>query len=172
MPESPLEKLLRLAGGTTKSYVRTNPLGRRVAVHQYPTPHPAHGRVAVGSLKAGQVVQIKGVNYTVVRVNVPPFKPKQPGPNTKGTTTGKNTGSKGKGKGVNTSKTAKSGASAGQGVNTAVGPDFAQNPQTAALAGVTVPKGAATTVTELRCIATKAIYFATLPKALMLAVVG
>lgn len=68
MPESSLEKLLRLTGGTTKAYVRTNQQGRKVAVRQYPTPHPK--MVSWGSLKVGQRVVLSGVLYQVVAVNV------------------------------------------------------------------------------------------------------
>jgi len=88
--ESPLEKLLRLTGGVTRTYVR-NENGRPVVVHQYVTPHRAavkpvtprpdplaapsaaraatRGSMAFSKLQRGQVVQIANQRYQVVRAN-------------------------------------------------------------------------------------------------------
>jgi hypothetical protein len=66
--ESSLEKVLRLTGGTTRSYVRAGPRGP-VRVGAYPTPRQRH--VAWGSLKAGQKVLINNVPFQVIKIGVP-----------------------------------------------------------------------------------------------------
>jgi hypothetical protein len=66
--ESPLDKVLRLAGGTTRSYVRMHQ-GRLQRVSAYPTPRQRH--VAWGSLKPGQKVLLNNVPFQVVKVGVP-----------------------------------------------------------------------------------------------------
>jgi hypothetical protein len=66
--ESPLEKVLRLTGGTTRSYVRAGPRGP-VRVGAYPTPRQRH--VAWGSLKPGQKVLLNNVPFQVIKIGVP-----------------------------------------------------------------------------------------------------
>lgn len=178
MRETAVDKVLRLAGGTTKSYVRTNQQGRPVRVSQYPTPHPAvaaaqagrqaaapqartgGGNTAFGNLKVGQVLLIGREKYSVQQVNVPPFKPSQPGPNTAGTSSGVNTGS-----GVSTGSGTSTG-SAGAGVNTG------QNPQTVLLNGVVVKPGTPTTTALLKELSNNNIWYVTVPKTLMVQVVA
>ena len=165
MTESPLDKVLRLAGGITRGYVR-NDNGRAQQVRAYPTPRVRH--VAWGSLKAGQVVQIAGVRYKVLQVKVPPlppYKPAQPGPNTKGTTSGKNTGSQGQG--VNTGGPAGT-ASAGQGVNTVTGATIAQ----AAMGGRKLPYGTPTVTNEIQNLRTQQRFFVYLPPGQQVTVIG
>lgn len=119
MAETALDRLLRLAGPVmgsgrkqvnVRQYQRmqrgrlqavrqhvqghTVPVGRAVA----PPPPPVPNHVLAGSLKVGDVIVVDRLKYAVTSVK--PWVPKQPGPNTTGTTTGKNTGSKGRG--VNT----------------------------------------------------------------------
>lgn len=156
MSESPLEKVLRLTGGITRSYVRSGPRGP-VRVSQYAN----HRRVTWSSLKPGEVVQIAGINYKVLQVRVPqkPFSPKQAGPNTKGTTSGKNTGSKGKA--VNTKGGGPAG-SAGKGVNTAGGAS-PLSPGKAALGGQKAPAGVQKQVNVLENMTTGYRYYVTLP---------
>jgi hypothetical protein len=154
--ESSLDKVLRLAGGITRSYTRMEN-GRVQRVGAYTRIR----RVAWGSLKAGNVVQIAGARYKVVQARVPqtPFKPAQPGPNTKGTTSGKNTGSQGQG--VNTGGPASTG-SAGQGVNTGAvtGSTIAQ----AALGGAKLPFGTPTVTNLLASLVTGKQFYVYLPQ--------
>lgn len=51
MTESPVEKILRLAGGTTKGYIRSE-RGRPQNVRAYPTPHPAQSQNQMNSNNA------------------------------------------------------------------------------------------------------------------------
>jgi hypothetical protein len=66
--ESPLAKVLRLTGGTTRSYTRVEK-GRLQRVGAYPTPRQRH--VAWGSLKPGQKVLISNVPFQVIKTGVP-----------------------------------------------------------------------------------------------------
>jgi hypothetical protein len=68
MPESPLDKVLRLAGGTTRSYTRVTQ-GRLQRVSAYPTPRQRH--VAWGSLKPGQKVLLNNEPFQVIKIGVP-----------------------------------------------------------------------------------------------------
>lgn len=72
MSESPLEKVVRLAGGITRSYVRSSARGP-VRVTQYAN----HRKVSWGSLKAGQKVILNGVPFQVLKVGVPVTKAQQ-----------------------------------------------------------------------------------------------
>jgi hypothetical protein len=139
--ESRLDKVLRLSGGITRSYTRVNQ-GRVQRVGAY----ASRRRVAWGSLKAGEVVEIAGVRYKVLQVRVPPAKPKQPGPNTKGTVSGKSTGSAGKG--VNTKGPAGSGA---------------LSPGKAALGGQKAPAGGQKVTSVLQNLSTGNRYYVSLP---------
>lgn len=162
MSETALEKLLRLAGGITNSYSRTVN-GKVERVSQY---RSRMRRLAFGALKGGEILQIGSVQYKVIQARVPqaPYKPKQAGPNTKGTTSGKNTGSKGQA--VNTKGgAAASGSGAG---GTAV---TAKTIETAVL-GQPVPSGVATVTNELTDVRTGARYFVRLPPGTAVQVVG
>lgn len=164
--ESALDKVLRLAGGITRSYVRRSPTGKMEQVHQY---RSRLRREAWGSLKAGQVVQIVGVQYKVIQANVPqtPYKPSQPGPNTKGTVSGKNTASQGQG--VNTRGPASTG-SQGKGVNigTVTGTTIAQ----AAMGGAKVPFGVKTVTNLLSDMRSGRSYYVYLPPTQQVTVIG
>ncbi len=155
MTESPLDKVLRLAGGTTRSYVRMH-AGRLQRVGAYPTPRLRH--VAWGSLKAGQVVEIVGIRYEVLQVRV---KPKL--------TTGSGTSTGSKGKGVNTKgpPAAKPVAKPAAAIGTP-----GQSPAKAAAAGQKVPAGAAKVTNELLLLGTTRRYFISLPLSQVMTVVG
>jgi hypothetical protein len=171
--ESALDKVIRLylTGGITRSYVRRGPRGQVEQVRQYAS---RARKVAWGSLKAGQVVQIAGVQYKVVQARVPqtPFKPKQPGPNTKGTTKGKNTGSGVKtgsaGQGVHTGGPASTGQT-GKGVNTGAvtGSTIAQS-----VTGGKLPFGTPTVTNEIQNIRTQQRFFVYLPAGQQVFLIG
>lgn len=150
MPESPLDKVLRLAGGITRSYVRQN-RGRLQRVGAYPTPRLRH--VAWGSLKAGEVVQIAGIRYSVLQVRV---KPKL--------TTGSGTSTGSKGKGVNTKGPAPP-------VSHVTGTPN-QSPGKAALGGQKAPAGAVKVTNVLLELGTTRRYYISLPAGQMMTVVG
>jgi hypothetical protein len=158
--------VLRLAGGITNSYVRRSPTGKVEQVHSY---RSRISRVAWGQLKAGQVVQITGVNYKVLQVNVKqrPFSPKQSGPNTKGTVSGKNTGSAGQA--VHTGGPASTG-SVGKGVNTGAvtGSTIGQ----AAMGGTKVQGSTATITNLISNLQTGKSYYVYLPPGQQVTVIG
>jgi hypothetical protein len=175
--ESPLAKVLRLAGGTTRSYVRGTPQGKPVQVHQYPTPHPAgpkviapprsaasqatplqHGQSTFGALKKGQRIILAKQDYVVVQANVPASGPGS------GFTTGSGVHTR---SGVNT-------GSQGQGINAAPNNPQAQaavalfgtpqqNPSLAALGNKPIPPGTATITNLLASEANHWTWYVTLP---------
>lgn len=185
MTESSLGKVLRLAGGTTRSYTRTEPSGRQVQVRQYASrpatavPAAAKKPAAVkpgtsagstfGSLKVGQVIQILNQNYRVSRVNIPQQA------------TGTSTGSQGTG--LNTAKTAAGAAAAATAqANTGASQAAAaaaklfgtpqQDPAKAALNGKPVPKGATLVHSLLTNLATGRYWYTSLPSTFAVKVVG
>lgn len=181
MAETPLDKVLRLAGGVTKGYThQVN--GRPILVRSYPTPHPSAaqqpvptgkpapaaakqqaGTAQFAALKVGQVVQIQNQDYKVKQVNVP-FTPPQK------TSSGVNTGSKGTN--VNAAANTAAGAAA-QAVAARSGFGTpAQNPQLAALNGKTIPSGTPTVTNELVSQANGWAWFVTLPAAFSIKVVS
>jgi hypothetical protein len=174
--ESRLEKVLRLANGVTRSYVH-NVNGRPVQVSQYRTPHPAGPKKpastassAFGSLKVGQIVQIRNQNYKVTRVNIPPS-----------TGSGVSTGSQGTG--LNTASTAAGAAAAATAQSNASAATAAaaaaklfgtpqQNPAQAALNGQTIPNNAAVATNLLTSLVTGRYWYTRLPTSFMVKVVG
>ncbi len=76
MAETPLDQavlnlVLKLTGGTTKSYVRVGTGGKLTKVSQYRTPQRVH-KLAWGSLVIGMKVNLGGTSwYQVVATNVP-----------------------------------------------------------------------------------------------------
>jgi hypothetical protein len=150
--ESPLDKVLRLTGGITRSYVRAGPRGP-VRVGQYAN----HRRVAWGNLKVGEIVQIAGIRYEVLQVH---YKPKL--------TTGSGTSTGSKGKGVNT----KGGATARKPPVPHVTGTPNQSPGKAAAAGQKAPAGAAKVINVLLELGTTRRYYVSLPAGQVMTVVG
>jgi hypothetical protein len=164
--ESAVDRLLRLAAAApgrkpvqVRQYPRMSPAGRPEVVRQHVQGHVAGGprREQAAALRPGNVIQLGTMYYSVLSSRPYARKPAASGPNTKGTTSGKNTGSKGKA--VNTAGP-KSTGSQGKGVNTGSGGSAAtanQNPQTlldAAAKAARVPFNAPEVALELRQAAT------------------
>lgn len=186
--ETPLDRVLRLAGGTTRSYTRTEPSGRQVQVRQYAsrpatTPPVAAAKpvttvkpgssagATFGTLKVGQVIQIHNQNYRVSRVNIPQ----------QATGTGTNTGSQGTG--LNTAKTAAGAAAAATAQSNAGASQAAaaaarlfgtpqQDPALAALDGKPAPKGSTLVHSLLTNLATGRYWYTSLPSTFIVKVVG
>lgn len=185
MAESPLSKVLRLAGGTTKSYVRTEPSGKQVQVVQYATPHPAAakpvaakpaaakvkpgglGGSTFGSLKVGQVIQIMNQNYRIAQVNIP-----QKAASTSSQGTGLNTAKTAAGAAAAATAQANSGAATAAAAAAKLFGTPQQDPGKAALNGKTIPKTATLVHSLLTNLATGRYWYTSLPSTFAVKVVG
>jgi hypothetical protein len=185
--ESSLDKVLRLAGGVTRSYTRTEPSGQRQLVRQYASraakpktlvkQNPksqakpqSSGSAAFSDLKVGQVIQIQNQNYTVSQVNIPP-------------STGSGTSTGSQGTGLNTASTAAGAAAAATAQANAGAATAAQaaaklfgtpqqDPALAALNGKTIPSNTAVVTNLLTNTTTGRYWYTRLPASFMVKVVG
>lgn len=113
MPETALEKLLRLAAGPSRKPVLVHQFqrlvnGRVQVVHQHVQQHASGGprRVNAGALKTGNVIQAGQIQYSVTGIS--PYQhtaAKKGAPNNSNVRHGVNTGSQGQG--VNTAPISK-----------------------------------------------------------------